>query len=337
MDEMQEILEDFLIEAFEMIEQLDQDLVELENRPEDLELLNRIFRVAHTIKGSGSFLNFSVLTHLTHHMEDVLNKARHGELVITPDIMDVVLESIDFMKKLLNAIRDAGTDANTGLDSDIANVVARLDAISKGESPQETAPAAQETPKAEESAPQTAQEDEEELDYSNMSPEEIESEIERLLNKRQEEDKKKREEKKAKGEVSDVQAPKEITETPAVATQAPKPSPKPAEPKPQAKSAPRQDDNKTLATSVEQTIRVDVKRLDSLMNLIGELVLGKNRLIKIYNDVEERYEGEKFLEELNQVVASVSMVTTDIQLAVMKTRMLPIGRVFNKFPRRDRT
>lgn len=333
MDEMQEILEDFLIEAFEMIEQLDQDLVELENRPEDLELLNRIFRVAHTIKGSGSFLNFSVLTHLTHHMEDVLNKARHGELVITPDIMDVVLESIDFMKKLLNAIRDAGTDANTGLDSDIANVVARLDAISKGESPQETAPAAQEAPKVEESTPQTAQEDEEELDYSNMSPEEIESEIERLLNKRQEEDKKKREEKKAKGEVSDVQAPKEITETPAVATQAPKPSPKPAEPKPQAKSAPRQDDNKTLATSVEQTIRVDVKRLDSLMNLIGELVLGKNRLIKIYNDVEERYEGEKFLEELNQVVASVSMVTTDIQLAVMKTRMLPIGRVFNKFPR----
>ena len=333
MDEMQEILEDFLIEAFEMIEQLDQDLVELENRPEDLELLNRIFRVAHTIKGSGSFLNFSVLTHLTHHMEDVLNKARHGELVITPDIMDVVLESIDFMKKLLNAIRDAGTDANTGLDSDIANVVARLDAISKGESPQETAPAAQEAPKVEESTPQTTQEDEEELDYSNMSPEEIESEIERLLNKRQEEDKKKREEKKAKGEVSDVQAPKEITETPAVATQAPKPSPKPVEPKPQAKSAPRQDDNKTLATSVEQTIRVDVKRLDSLMNLIGELVLGKNRLIKIYNDVEERYEGEKFLEELNQVVASVSMVTTDIQLAVMKTRMLPIGRVFNKFPR----
>lgn len=337
MDEMQEILEDFLIEAFEMIEQLDQDLVELENRPEDLELLNRIFRVAHTIKGSGSFLNFSVLTHLTHHMEDVLNKARHGELIITPDIMDVVLESIDFMKKLLNAIRDTGTDANTGLDADIANVVARLDAISKGETPQETAaaaPAQQEVAQTQEAESQTKPEEEEkELDYSNMSPEEIEKEIERLLNKRQEEDKKKREDKKARGEVNDIQAPKEITETPVAATQAPKPSPKPADPKPQAKPAPRQDDNKTLATSVEQTIRVDVKRLDSLMNLIGELVLGKNRLIKIYNDVEERYEGEKFLEELNQVVASVSMVTTDIQLAVMKTRMLPIGRVFNKFPR----
>ncbi len=343
---MQEILEDFLIEAFEMIEQLDQDLVELENRPEDLELLNRIFRVAHTIKGSGSFLNFSVLTHLTHHMEDVLNKARHGELTITPDIMDVVLESIDFMKKLLNAIRDTGTDANTGLDSDIANVVTRLDAISKGESPQDI-PASQESSTAQEApqsqAPQEASNNtQEEVDYSNMSPEEVEKEIERLLNQRQEEDKKKREEKRAKGELQDIQAPSEIEQTPNAtpAAKAPESQKQPevnatpakqTEAKPQIK--PRQEENKTLATSVEQTIRVDVKRLDSLMNLIGELVLGKNRLIKIYNDVEERYEGEKFLEELNQVVASVSMVTTDIQLAVMKTRMLPIGRVFNKFPR----
>ena len=87
------------------------------------------------------------------------------------------------------------------------------------------------------------------------------------------------------------------------------------------------------ASAVEQTIRVEVKRLDNLMNLIGELVLGKNRLLKIYDDVEERYEGEKFLEELNQVVSALSLVTTDIQLAVMKTRMLPIAKVFNKFPR----
>lgn len=142
--------------------------------------------------------------------------------------------------------------------------------------------------------------------------------------------------------MQDIQAPSEIEQTPNAtpAAKAPESQKQPevnatpakqTEAKPQIK--PRQEENKTLATSVEQTIRVDVKRLDSLMNLIGELVLGKNRLIKIYNDVEERYEGEKFLEELNQVVASVSMVTTDIQLAVMKTRMLPIGRVFNKFPR----
>ncbi len=340
---MQEILEDFLIEAFEMVEQLDQDLVELENNPDDLDLLNRIFRVAHTIKGSGSFLNFSVLTHLTHHMEDVLNKARHGELAITPDIMDVVLESIDFMKKLLNAIRDTGTDANTGLDGDIAGVVERLDAISKGETPQAAAAPA-EAPAAvpQAPAPEPAA-DEPEPDYANMSPEEVEKEIERLLNKRQEEDKKKREEKRAKGELGDVQAPGEVGEVAAPAAPKPAPAatpkpaapaaPKPAPAKPAAKPRSGGEESKAPATAMEQTIRVDVKRLDSLMNLIGELVLGKNRLIKIYNDVEERYEGEKFLEELNQVVASVSMVTTDIQLAVMKTRMLPIGRVFNKFPR----
>lgn len=330
MDEMQEILEDFLIEAFEMIEQLDQDLVELENNPEDLELLNRIFRVAHTIKGSSSFLNFNVLTHLTHHMEDVLNKARHGDLKLTPDIMDVVLESIDLMKALLAAIRDTGSDANAGLE--IEGVVQRLDAISSGAgsnqaaqvataAPPSPAPAQEAPPASTEPSKDNTQSDE--PDYANMSAEEIEAEIQRLLTQRQEEDRKKREAKRAAGTLENVQPPSAPTEQ----------QQQPA--KPAAKPAPRQPagDQKAPATSVEQTIRVDVKRLDHLMSLIGELVLGKNRLIKIYNDVEERYEGEKFLEELNQVVSAVSVVTTDLQLAVMKTRMIPVGKVFNKFPR----
>ncbi len=133
MDDLQEIKEDFLVEAFEMIEQLDQDLVELESNPEDLDLLNRIFRVAHTIKGSSSFLNFDILTRLTHNMEDVLNKARRDELKITPDVMDVVLHSIDLMKALLVAIRDNGTDANSGIEID--DTVVRLQAISNGGAP----------------------------------------------------------------------------------------------------------------------------------------------------------------------------------------------------------
>ena len=133
MDDMKEIMEDFLIEAFELIEQIDHDLVELESNPEDLELLNRIFRVAHTVKGSSSFLNFDVLTELTHHMEDVLNKARKGELKITPDIMDVVLESVDMMKGLLESIRDNGSDAAAGID--IKNICVRLTQISEGEAP----------------------------------------------------------------------------------------------------------------------------------------------------------------------------------------------------------
>ncbi len=135
MDDLQEILEDFLVEAFELIEQMDQDLVELENNPEDLELLNSIFRVAHTVKGSSSFLNFDILTELTHHMEDVLNKARRDELKITPDIMDIILESVDMMKALLEGIQASGVDTECGIE--IASIVARLDAVSKGESLEE--------------------------------------------------------------------------------------------------------------------------------------------------------------------------------------------------------
>ncbi len=326
MDDIQEIMEDFLVEAFEMIERLDQDLVELESNPEDLDLLNRIFRVAHTIKGSSSFLNFDILTRLTHNMEDVLNKARRDELKITPDVMDVVLHSIDLMKSLLNAIRDNGTDANSGIDID--DTVVRLQAISNGGAASEAeataaAPAPEDQAVAAPSNNTNANNplaDEPDLDYAHMSGEEVEAEIERLLKKRQEADKQARAAQKANGGAAAVQTPKAPDAAPA-----PKPTPKPA-----AKKA---GDEKAPAANVEQTVRVDVKRLDHLMNLIGELVLGKNRLIKIYGDVEERYDGEKFLEELNQVVASISSVTTDVQLAVMKTRMQPVGKVFNKFPR----
>ncbi|EAJ6150508.1 TPA: hybrid sensor histidine kinase/response regulator [Campylobacter lari subsp. concheus] len=312
MEDIQEILEDFLVEAFELVEQIDHDLVELEANPEDLELLNRIFRVAHTVKGSSSFLNFDVLTKLTHHMEDVLNKARHNELKITPEVMDVVLESIDMMKTLLNSIRDNGNDTAIGLD--IAPICARLTAISEGESLESVAPA-----KAEESKEEVKEEpkaEEPEVDVNKLSDDEVEAEIERLLKVRKAEDQARRAEKKKTQEAN------------------------PAPSKPAAQAQNTTAEKKVPAAgggssgaNMDQTIRVEVKRLDHLMNLIGELVLGKNRLLKIYDDVEERYDGEKFLEELNQVVSQLSIVTTDIQLAVMKTRMQPIAKVFNKFPR----
>ncbi|QDY60403.1 hybrid sensor histidine kinase/response regulator [Helicobacter pylori] len=341
MDDLQEIMEDFLIEAFEMNEQLDQDLVELEHNPEDLDLLNRIFRVAHTIKGSSSFLNLNILTHLTHNMEDVLNRARKGEIKITPDIMDVVLRSIDLMKTLLVTIRDTGSDTNNGKENEIEEAVKQLQAITsqnlegtketsgtkeaqKEEAKEEIKEKAKEevkankTPTAENPASDNPLADEPDLDYANMSAEEVEAEIERLLNKRQEADKERRAQKKQ-------EAKQEVAPT--------KETPKAPKTETKAKAKADTEENKAPSIGVEQTVRVDVRRLDHLMNLIGELVLGKNRLIRIYSDVEERYDGEKFLEELNQVVSSISAVTTDLQLAVMKTRMQPVGKVFNKFPR----
>ncbi|MDQ1340830.1 MAG: two-component system, chemotaxis family, sensor kinase CheA, partial [Campylobacterota bacterium] len=331
MDELLELTQDFLVEAFEMIEQLDQDLVELESRPDDLELLNGIFRVAHTIKGSSSFLNFDILTKLTHHMEDVLNKARKAEIKITHDVMDVVLESIDMMKGLLGSIRDSGTDTQAGIN--IEPVVKRLDAVSSGGSLEKIESVEE---KKETQAPVKAAADD--VDYSKMSDDEVEAEIERLLKERQEEDKAKRKAKveSPEAEVPISPEPIEAKPVPAEPIQAPvvKEAVQKKEPV-EAKAAASDDSDKkdSSSSAVEQTIRVDVNRLDHLMNLIGELVLGKNRLLKIYDDVEERYEGEQFLEELNAVVSSVSMVTTDLQMAVMKTRMLAIGKVFNKFPR----
>ncbi|MGL2590327.1 chemotaxis histidine kinase/response regulator CheAY2 [Helicobacter pylori] len=370
MDDLQEIMEDFLIEAFEMNEQLDQDLVELEHNPEDLDLLNRIFRVAHTIKGSSSFLNLNILTHLTHNMEDVLNRARKGEIKITPDIMDVVLRSIDLMKTLLVTIRDTGSDTNNGKENEIEEVVKKLQAITSQnlEGAKETSGTketpekevkkeikekakeevkANKTPTAENPTSDNPLADEPDLDYANMSAEEVEAEIERLLNKRQEADKERRAQKKQEDQAKpkqEVAPAKETPKTETPKTETPKTeTPKTETPKTETPKAPKTETkakakadtekNKAPSIGVEQTVRVDVRRLDHLMNLIGELVLGKNRLIRIYSDVEERYDGEKFLEELNQVVSSISAVTTDLQLAVMKTRMQPVGKVFNKFPR----
>ncbi len=353
MDDMQEILEDFLVEAFELIEQIDHDLIELEARPDDLELLNAIFRVAHTVKGSSSFLNFDVLTKLTHKMEDVLNKARHGELKITPDVMDVVLESVDDMKTLLNCIRDNGNDTAIGLD--IEPICAKLLAVVEGVGGASAAPAAENSaasaqapaaaPAAENSAPQAPQaapaaapagnpapqtaapatdaprvdplSKEPDVDVNSLSDAEVEAEIERLLKMRKAEDTARRAEK---------------AKNPQPAPAA-KPAPRPATPPPSAAKKVPAAGGANSPAAMEQTIRVEVKRLDQLMNLSGELVLSKNRLLKICDDVSERYDGEQFLEELNQATNSLSLVTTDIQLAVMKTRMQPVSKVFSKFPR----
>lgn len=320
MDDMQELLEDFLVEAFELIEQIDHDLVELEANPDDLELLNRIFRVAHTIKGSSSFLNFDILTELTHHMEDVLNKARRGELKITPDIMDVVLKSVDMMKNLLFSIRDNGTDTAAGID--ISEICKLLTALSEGEelptSTQESQEVKNPEQKVQESVATSGPSDD--VDPNTLSEEQVESEIERLLKLRKAEDEARRAQKNAsKPSEPNKPEPAKPVASEKKASDEVKPSPNtPA---------------KAGASSMDQTIRVEVARLDYLMNLVGELVLSKNRLLTIYNDVEERYEGEQFLEELNHIVSSLSLVTTDVQLAVMKTRMQPIAKVFNKFPR----
>ena len=256
-DDMQELVQDFLVETNEIIENLDHDLVELESNQNDLELLNKIFRGAHTMKGSSSFLGFNKLAELTHHAEDILNKLRKGEMVVTREIMDTLLEFVDKTKQIISDIEN-GTDT-----TDCSSVIEDLKLASEGKLTSKT-----------------------------------------------------------KNNKSAAQAAAPAAQVPATA------------PKPQ--TAPKKQEAPKVvhqATSVEQTIRVDVSRLDSLVNLVGELVLSRNMLSQIAGELENKFENEYLVEQLLVATNSIGMNTTELQLAIMKTRMIAIGKVFNRFPR----
>jgi two-component system chemotaxis sensor kinase CheA len=272
-DEMKEIIDDFLIEADELINSLDTNLVTLESKPDDLELLNGIFRAAHTIKGTSSFLGFEQVTSLTHKMEDILNRLRKAELKVTPEIMDVLLESVDILKVLMENVRSGNTEY-----VDLESILARLVTANEGTSPVTT------ESKTTDSTRSTKE---------NPTPED--SPVVTALT----------EDKGAVEEEGDDQ--------PAAARKA-------------VSTAP--------GKSVDsQTIRVDVERLDSLMNLSGELVLSRNGLLQTINMMNKSGEANALTEQFNRAAANLNYITTELQLAVMKMRMQPIGKVFSKFPR----
>ncbi|MBB5021432.1 two-component system chemotaxis sensor kinase CheA [Desulfurispira natronophila] len=281
-----EILEDFLVETDELLERLDQDLIELENSPGNLDLLNSIFRCAHTVKGTSGFLGFTTMAELTHHAEDVLNKLRRSELEMESYTMDVLLEAFDLVKTITEDIRNGQGDAQ----QDINGVVERLGNIITGKTPAAADSPAQAPKPAEVPAQETA--------------------------------------------------PEPQAAPPKPAAEAPQPKAQPAAPTPPPKTeskAPAKPASKPAAPvderrKVEQTIRVDVDRLDALMNLVGELVLGRNRILQIAGLMEDNRDGEH-VEALSETSAQLSLITTELQMAVMKTRMLPVGKVFNRFPR----
>lgn len=253
LDDMQEIIDDFLIEADELITSLDSDLVKLETTPGDLELLNTIFRAAHTIKGTSSFLGLDHVTELTHKMEDILNRLRKGEMAVTPDIMDVLLESLDLLKALVQAVHD-GTSNKIPIDKMVQRLV---DAFNS---------------------------------QNNGKPDQLQAKTSSAGNT--------------------------VTSSGAAAKNA---------------TAESSQEASKEHRSAEQTIRVDVARLDTLMNLMGELVLGRNSLMQTINRL--RSESGSVPEQLTQAVAGINYITTELQLSVMKMRMQQVAKVFNKMPR----
>ena len=267
-DEMAEIIEDFIVESGEFLEQLDQDLVSLEQSPEDLELLNDIFRPVHTIKGNASFLGFDKLTRFTHQLENVLDKLRSGDMAVSAAVMDLVLDSVDRIKLLLSHLHHE--DA-----VDVEDLLQRLHHCLDPKAATAQAVATETAPSASTPAPPS---------------------------------------------------------TPPAATEATSAAvPEPISPTPQAptvkKPAPRRKE------AEEQTIRVDIERLDALMNLAGELVIAKNRLQQFSQQFDALHRDSELAESLMLTQSLIGYITGQFQEAVMKARMLPIRKVFSKIPR----
>jgi len=422
-----EILQDFLIEAGEMLETLNEELVELEQRPEDSDLLNSVFRSFHTIKGGAGFLALNPLVELCHRAEDVFNMLRNGELVVNAKIMDVMLPVLDELNDMFDHLR-SGSEPE---DAD-PEILSSLDAILKGdatiESPSEPEVEVAE-PESEIQSDVAAEEDVTDEEFEHLldsldepvtenasdnsnddfdlfdmdgggddpkaSDDISEGEFEDLLdqlhgkgkfnagdidsadNGEAPVDKKPSVTEKtsadkpvADDEISDSEfedllddihgsgkfgevnsastvpgqepsdqeskaslektRPSEVKQEPVKAVSKPaevkKATPPPVEkPKPaKAKKTKKSGDGPTPVPA-EATVRVDTKRLDDIMNMVGELVLVRNRLVTL----EQSFGNE----EMSKAVSSLDVVTADLQMSVMKTRMQPIKKVFGRFPR----
>jgi two-component system chemotaxis sensor kinase CheA len=278
-DEMAEIRNDFLVEAQEMIEALDQQFVKLEADPSDAGLVNEIFRSMHSMKGSAGFLGFNHLVEVAHRAESVLNRVRQGEMQVTRDIITVILEAVDVVKSLVTDIRESGADQHVQTQA-ISDKLDLILSIPGGPAPgQPVAPPAP-------SAPAAA-------------------------------------------------VPIVPTPAPVAASVAAAP-PKPATPAPKPAASEGVDAKAgkgAKGTEEDQTIRVETRRLDTVMNLVGELVLCRNRMMKIGSGLERAHEGDPLGRELGETLAQLSLVSSDLQLAVMKTRMVPIKKVMARFPR----
>ncbi len=386
LDADDEILQDFIVEASEILELLSEQLVDLEQAPDDFDLLNAVFRGFHTIKGGAGFLNIENLVEICHRAEDVFNILRQGQRPVDAQLMDVVLEVLD----VLNAMFD---DIRAAVDPEPASreLIARLDklAVPLGEDagPETRTPAPAEAPPAPDSGTAPAGDDaldellgqvadshaEPLVGGDDISEEEFESLLDELHGKgrftpdavnasaaepelakppaapasddiSEDEFESLLDEMHGKGKPPGVapgvaataagtaeapvaeSAPAAPVEAPASAVaETPGAAPAP-EPAASAKTPPRKPSApRPKATAAETTVRVDTKRLDDIMNMVGELVLVRNRLATLRASVED--------EKVLNAIANLDVVTSDLQLSVMKTRMQPIKKVFGRFPR----
>lgn len=292
-NEMDEIINDFITESSEALESLDQKFMELEKNPADTKLLNDIFRSVHTIKGAAGFLGFQQMVEVSHVTEDILNKLRKAEMLVDASIMDAILQAVDLIKVLLNNIRE-----KNGRQEDVAPVTALLNQLLLGAGGQTVQAAAATEPSVNDVASQSS---------GQAAADELVINIPAA----------------ATEPLSDVPVVRAVVEP--VSKQVPE-----AE---QPRQQTGKNDEAAPSRDKEQSIRVDLDRLDAVLNLAGELVLSRNRLVRLGGKFSEWDSENHLVSQLDEAISQLGLVTTDIQLAVMKMRMQPVAKVFNRFPR----
>ncbi|MDT8438372.1 MAG: chemotaxis protein CheA [Wenzhouxiangellaceae bacterium] len=342
------IREDFLAEAGEIVEKLSEELVEIEQAPDDKDLLNSIFRGFHTIKGGAGFLNVGALVDLCHATEEAFDSLRKGELTLDAEIMDAVLQALDLIGDMLASVA-AGADpepAPAVLTATIRGFIDRKPDAAAAAGPSEPPP---ESPVVADMAPPSEGADppgdpsvdpiEAEFDQivaqarqqqqaeaavtavaSSDSDEITDDEFEALLDQLQE---------SGQAEHLAHAAAAKADAEPETAEPAPAEPAAPVEsnvtPMPTAERPAASGNGQAKPAAAESTVRVNVSRLDAVMNLVGELVLVRNRLTNLGSNLGN--------DELNKAVANLDLVTADLQNGVMQTRMQPIRKVFSRFPR----
>lgn len=306
---MEDLLQDFLVEATDLLSGVDNKLVDLEKNPQDHGLLNDIFRGFHTIKGGAGFLNAAELVTLCHLTENLFDKLRNGEMTITGEIMDVIMAATATVRDMFGQLEGGvqPSPADPGL-------IASLKAALAGELVAPAVPVAIAVPAAAAAGVPAASPDWNQL-FGAVT---------------------------GAAAAGSGAVPPEPTSVPAAAAPSDVTQQTPdqiiqhaigrrATDKPGAMGVPagRRADEK----SRDNTIRVDTTRLDQVLNLSGEIGLTKNRLNALRSDILNGRTDTDTLHSLDQSVSQLDLLVSDLQNAVMKTRMQPIGRLFQKYPR----
>jgi two-component system chemotaxis sensor kinase CheA len=316
------LIQDYVTECDELMQRLDQDLVALETSPADADLLNRIFRAFHTIKGTSGFLGFTQVAEITHIAEDVLNLLRQGRAQVTRHTMDVLLATLDQMRQMIADIR-GGVSRSYALEGLLADLKGLLAPAANG-SPAGPAAAPSAPP-----APAASAAAETSKPAAGGEPEPVAGVIPPIgeilveagkatpLNVFHAAEKQAEGDPRRLGEI--------LVEQGAV---------KPADVLNALKTQEKAGGAQKAHAAEGRTIRVDVAKLDELVNLVGELVLERNRLVHL----SKRFSGnqvssEQFESAFVQSTARLGFITDELQTAGLRTRMVSVDTVFRRFPR----